>query len=250
MAGVGAAVLQAAGTRSEPIWLALAALALAAVVWSAGHLLPAGTFRLRRGLPAVVAVRGLISAGFTGAEAFLPLLLVRERGWSPAIAGLTLTVAAVAWSSTAWIQGRVPDIGARQRFTVAGTLLLLIGLVCSLVAAAPGMPGVLVVVGWAVGGAGMGLSYSSTSLLALHLSPPEHQGEASAALTTSEALSGAIVLALAGAAFAALLPAGIAQDAPAGSAPYLAGIAVAVIAGIAATQGARRLTAPPPAPLP
>jgi hypothetical protein len=107
------------------------------------------------------------------------------------------------------------------------------------------MPGLLVVVGWGIGGAGMGLSYSSTSLLALHLSPAERQGEASAALTTSEALAGAITLALAGAVFAALLPAGIAQDAPAGSGPYLAGIGVAAVAGVVAVIAARRLAPDP-----
>jgi MFS family permease len=241
LAGVGAAVLQGAGTRREPVWLVLAGLALVVVLWSASRLLPAGTFRLRRGLPAVVAVRGLIGAGFVGAEAFLPLLLVRERGWTPGVAGLTLTVGAVAWSSTAWLQGRRPDIGVRYRLTSAGTLLLVVGLVCCLVAAAPGMPGLLVVVGWGFGGAGMGLSYSSTSLLALHLSPPERQGEASAALTTSEALAGAIALALAGTAFAAALPAGIGPSAPAGSAPYLAGLGVAAVGGLLAGVAAQRL---------
>lgn len=239
-AGVAAATLQAAGTRGGPGGFAVAGLALAVTGWGTARLLPAGTFRLHRGVPAVVAVRGLIGAGFVGAEAFLPLLLVRERGWSPAVAGLTLTVGAVAWSSTAWLQGRRPDIALRDRFARTGTALVVAGLVCCLVAAAPGVPGVLVVVGWGIGGAGMGLAYSSTSLLALHLSPPERQGEASAALTTSEAMASAVALALGGTAFAVLLPSAVGPDDPAGPAPYLAALAVALVAGVLAVVAAGR----------
>jgi MFS family permease len=241
VAGSAAATLQVVGTWDGLSWRLAAAAALAVVVAAAHRLLPRGTFRLLRGVPSVVAVRGLISAGFAAAETFVPLLLVREHGWSAGRAGLALTVGAVAWSTTSWVQGRVPDVERRYGYARVGTALLLIGTSLVLVAALPGSSGLVAVAGWACAGAGMGLVYASTSLLTLHLASPRRQGEASAALTTSEAVTSALVIALAGALFAALLPGGLGPTEAAGAAPYLAAFAVAVGAAGLSVVGAWRL---------
>ena len=42
--------------------------------------MPPGFLRLRRGLSAVILVRGLLPGAFFGGEAFVPLMLVEERG--------------------------------------------------------------------------------------------------------------------------------------------------------------------------
>ena len=47
--------------------------------------------RAARGLPSVIVLRGLMGAAFVQADVFIPLLLTRERGLSPAAAGVTLT---------------------------------------------------------------------------------------------------------------------------------------------------------------
>jgi MFS family permease len=247
-AGAGAALLQVAGTRSGVAWRSVAVLALLAVGWCAYRLLPEGLFRLRRGVPSVVAVRGLVGAAFAGAEAYLPLLLVREHRWEPAVAGLVLTLGAITWFGGAWVQGRLPAPDARYRLSRIGTAMLAAGVAAFLVTALPGVPGWVAAIGWGIGGGGMGLVYSSTSLLALHLSPPERHGEASSALTTSESLVSAVVLALGGALFALLLPPDVAADARAGSAPYLAAIGVAVAAAALSALGAARMR-PSPTPL-
>ena len=57
---------------------------LTTIVVASRRLLPAGTLRAERGLPSVIALRGIASAAFFGAEAFIPLLLVTVRGFSPA----------------------------------------------------------------------------------------------------------------------------------------------------------------------
>jgi MFS family permease len=240
-AGLTAAVLQVAGTKPQLPWRVVAVLALAAVVWCAHGLLPDGVFRLGRGVPSVVAVRGLIAASFAGAETYLPLLLVREHRWDPTLAGLVLTLGAVAWSTGAWIQGRYPAPEARYGMARIGTVLLAVGVGTFLLTALPGVPGWIAPIGWVLGGGGMGLVYSSTSLLALHLSPPERHGEASSALTTGEALTQSVALALGGALFALLLPARIAADAPAGPTPYLAAIGVAVAAAALSAVAAWRM---------
>ncbi|WP_150110090.1 MFS transporter, partial [Crystallibacter crystallopoietes] len=96
---VGAGILGVglAGQQSSSWWIVLAAASVAAVLLALPGLLPKGTWLFRRGLPAVIAVRGLVGAGFFGAEVYLPLALVQHRGYTPTEAGLLLTTSAVAW---------------------------------------------------------------------------------------------------------------------------------------------------------
>src|SRR5690606_15770383 len=54
----------------------------------ARSILPAGTLRLARGLPAGLVFRSLLSFAFFGAEAFVPLGLSTLRGFSPTAGGL------------------------------------------------------------------------------------------------------------------------------------------------------------------
>src|SRR5690606_41684533 len=54
---------------------------------SSWHLLPAGTLTLARGLPSVIGVRAAMGGSFLAAEAYLPLMLRDEHGYSPAQAG-------------------------------------------------------------------------------------------------------------------------------------------------------------------
>jgi hypothetical protein len=238
-------VLQVAGAQEAVLGRAVAAGALVVMVLCAHRLLPRGVFRLGRGLPAVVAVRGLIGAAFAGAEAYLPLLLVREHRWEPAVAGLVLTLGAVTWFAGAWVQGRLPEPEARYGFSRVGTALLVVGVGTFLLVTLPGVPVWIAAIGWGTAGVGIGMAYSSTSLLALHLSSPERHGEASSALTTGESLTSAGVLALGGALFAALLPPDAADQAPVGPTPYLAAIGVPVLAAAMSAAAAWRMRPSP-----
>jgi MFS family permease len=240
-AGAGTAALQVAGSRPGAAWRAGAGLALVVVLACAVRLLPAGTFRLRRGLSSVIAVRGLVSAAFAGAETYLPLLLVREFGWPTTSAGLVLTSGAVSWAVGSWIQGRSESVPAHYRIGRIGTGLLLVGVFAVVATAVPGAPAWIAPAGWGIGAAGMGMIVATTSLLALHLAPENRRGEASSALSISDALSAALVLAVGGAFFAALLPRGVAPEASAGSAPYLAALGVAALAGLVASVAAARM---------
>ena len=67
---------------------------------------PDGVLRARVGPPATVLLRGVLTFGFTGAEAFVPLMLVSLRGMSAAQAGLSLTAATLTWAMGAWEQAR------------------------------------------------------------------------------------------------------------------------------------------------
>jgi MFS family permease len=199
----------------------------------------------------VIAVRGLIAAAFAGAETYLPLMLVREHHWDAAAAGLLLTLGTLTWTTASWVQSRSKDPRARYRYSRIGTSLLSVGVLVFLTAAFPGTPAWTAAAGWAVAGFGIGLVYSSTSLLSLQLTPPERHGEASSALTTSESLTAATALALGGALFAALLPAAAhladaaLQNGSVGPVPYLGAVGVAALASLIAIVGARRMTTRP-----
>lgn len=168
-------------------------------------LLPRGTVRAARGLPAVVLVRGLLAAAFFGAEVFLPLLLQTERGLRPGVAGLALTTAALLWSTGSWIRGRTEGRWRDQHILAGGGLLIVLGVASGASAVAPGVPVALSMAGWGLGGLGMGLIYPTLSLLTLRLSKPGDQGRNSSALQVSEALLVTLVLAVTGPVFAALL---------------------------------------------
>ncbi|MEA9737770.1 MFS transporter [Xanthomonas campestris pv. raphani] len=187
-----------------PAVLAMAP-ALAVTGVCAWHLLPAGTLRLARGLPSVIALRGIAAAAFFGFEAFLPLLLSRERGLSPLLAGIALSVGALGWFSGSWYQGHSTGGWSRPRLLKTGAVLMSAGIVISAGAIWPAVPVPAAITGWAVTGLGMGLLYPSLSVLTLSLSPPAEQGANSSALQLSEAIAVAGVLAVAGALFAALL---------------------------------------------
>jgi MFS family permease len=170
------------------------------------RLLPAGTLRVARGLPASIAVRGALAVAYLGCDAFLPLALVRLRGLTLTQAGLVLSAGSVSWSLGAIVQGRRDrrDKGAgRAARALAGAAVLGAGLALTapvLVddALAPG----LAVVGWVVGGLGMGLAYSSIGALALAAAPADEEGSVSSALLMVETVSVAVFTGLGGAVIA------------------------------------------------
>ena len=193
--------LQGAGSAPGPAVAAAGALVTAV---SLPGLLPRGTLRLARGLPTVVALRGMYAASFFGCETFVPLMLVTQRHLAPAIAGLTLTGGAVGWATGSWLQGRTWFRVPRHLLLAAGGLI--VG-VCMWVFTLLTLPWVPVYAGhviWTVAGLGMGLAMSSTSVLVLRLSTPGEEGRNSAGLQISDALGSVLGIGAAGALFAAL----------------------------------------------
>jgi hypothetical protein len=78
----------------------------------------------------------------------------------------------------------------------------------ALVAFLPTLPYGLVAVSWVVGGLGMGLATSSTSLAVMTLSAAGDQGRNGSSLNVYDALGSAIFIGVAGTIFAALHPSG------------------------------------------
>lgn len=167
-------------------------------------LVPAGTLRSAPGLPSVVLLRGVVAAGFFGSEAYVPFLLQERHGLSPSAAGLALTVAALSWAGASWVHGRLGE----RRLTAArafgtGVALVLVSLLCAVAVAALALPAWVLVAGWFVGGAGMGVLYPRTSVLTLRFSGEGDDGFASSALTIADASGSVVGLAVTGILFTA-----------------------------------------------
>jgi MFS family permease len=183
--------------------LAVLVAGIVLVVTGFRPLVPAGTLRLGRGLPTVVLLRGLYSASFFAVDAFLPLMLVTQRGLTVTEAGLVLTAGTLGWTAGSLIQARPGLRLPRHLLLVTGAAILGVFQWALVVAVRPPVPAWTAVPLWALCGLGMGLALTSTSVLTLRLSPTGREGSDSAALQLSDALGGALGIGLAGAAFAA-----------------------------------------------
>ncbi|WP_262284972.1 MFS transporter [Micromonospora sp. MA102] len=223
-AGASAALLHYGGQQRGALAAGLIGAALVGLLVCVPRLLPAGFLRAARGLPTVIGLRGLASAAFAGAEVVIPLMLSRERGFSPTAAGLVLTVGALSWSVGSWIQGRIAAPRSAATLPRIGLACIAAGTAGVTLALLPAVPVAPAVFAWAVAGLGMGLLYPSLSVLTLDLSAPAEQGRNSSALQLGDSLSAATVLALTGAVLAA-------GSAP-GRASYVTTLAVAAGCGL------------------
>ena len=168
-----------------------------------GRLMPSGTLRLRAGLPAVVAGRGLFFAAFIGVETFLALMLTGVHGFSSSVTGVAIASGAISWTVASWTQDRLDKTrggGGRPRRVVLGTILLTLGLASQLLALyATVWPLVLVFGGWMLAGFGIGLAHSTSSVLAFAYAPPGKEGEVSASLQLADQFSAAVSTGVGGA---------------------------------------------------
>ncbi|MFI0983380.1 MFS transporter [Streptomyces sp. NPDC021093] len=208
---VGAALGQYAASGWDTTHLVYAVAALALLGVFAPRLLPPGTLRAVRGLPASVLLRGLASGVFFTLEAFVPLMLVTVREVPPVQTGLAFTGAAVCWAGAAWVQsrwlGRIP----RHHVVVAGALLLGAAIALAAVGTLPSVPPLTAAPAMVVAAVGMGLLAPSLTLLSLSHTPPDRQGYASSAMQTTQNLGQIVVLGVASALFNAALGAGASE---------------------------------------
>jgi hypothetical protein len=226
----------------------LVAVALALLVPSIPRLLPAGTLRSRRGLPAVIGMRGVMAGAFFGAETFVPLMLVTERSLSTTLAGLSLTGGALGWATGSWWQGRPRVSTPRWQLVQAGSVFVALGIAAVAASLWDALPPAVAALGWVVGGLGMGLALASLSVLLFELSAPDEQGVNSAAVQISDALGSILFIGLGGTLFA-LLHTRAGDDAGAFLAIFVVMTTVAVVGALLAPR-IRPRPCPRPCPRP
>ncbi|MEO7123177.1 MAG: MFS transporter [Lacisediminihabitans sp.] len=187
----------------------LAVIAAVIAIIAVRPLLPRATLLSRRGLPSVILLRGLAAAAYFGAEVYLPYLLIDHYEFSAKLAGLALTLGAIAWAGSSWLQGRMTVSLSNATCTVAGCALVIVAIAIAYVTAQFSLPPLIAIVGWAVAGGGMGLMYPRMSTMTLSFSVPGNQGFNSSALTIADSLGGALALAVTGLVFATASFAGV-----------------------------------------
>ncbi|MBJ7608211.1 MAG: MFS transporter [Candidatus Dormibacteraeota bacterium] len=233
---VGAALLLAAFSGHEPASVALLAAAVVVGLRPLLRLIPGGTFRAASPLAAAVLARGLLTFTFFSVDTFVPLEITAIRGHGPALAGVAITAATIAWTTGAWVQVRLATRWSAHRQVATGFLIV----VCGIATVSAGLltvaPVALIVCGWGVGGLGMGLGYSPLSIVVLRHARPDAQGASSAALQLFDNLGVALGAGIAGALVAVFATSGSPTSAGLGAA-----FAVAIAAGCAGVAVAWRL---------
>jgi Major Facilitator Superfamily len=203
LAASGALMLHGASQSHAPgLVLALLGAGALLALAAARRLLPRGSLSARAGLPAVIALRGLVAAAFATGEVFIPLYLTREQGWSLAHTAMALSAAALTWSAGSALQARLRADSHRRHGLRLGFVLLAAGIAIVAAQVLLAAPAGLVVAGWTLAGFGIGLAFPMLSVLMLRLSAAAEQGRNASALQLADALCSSATLALAGALFA------------------------------------------------
>ncbi|MCF3101902.1 MFS transporter [Streptomyces roseoverticillatus] len=197
--GVGA-LLAGLENRNIAVLVPLVVVGVAITLPMLNKLLPAGTLTVRRGMPAGMVVRGLVSAAYYGGESFFPLSMTRVLGLSTLGSGLALSAGALTWVSGAWLQAKLDTRSGgkgRHARVVLGFVLLVAGDALIALAVGTDLKSVpLAIVGWAVAGLGMGFVYPAVTTIVLSLAPKGKEGSASSSLQLCETLSVAVMTGL------------------------------------------------------
>lgn len=189
----GAGVLVAGLGRSEPIWAIPLAVAGVLIMWPGlRSVLPPGTLRAKAGLPAALAMMGLLNFGFFGVEAFIPLGLTSLRAVTSSFAGITLTAATVTWTTGSWLLAHVAARQSRRLVAQIGLCLIVGGVVLSASVLSNSVPVAVAIVAWGVAGLGIGLAWSTGSLVVLESAPKGEEGAATSSMQILNVLGTAL----------------------------------------------------------
>ncbi|TMR11108.1 MFS transporter [Nonomuraea turkmeniaca] len=194
---VGAGLMQY-GSSGDRFPLLIAGMVVLAVALP--RLLPRGTLRAARGLPAVVGLRGLSAGSFFAAEVMVSLMLVDHRGLPTWASGLALMGGSLTWSFASWVQGR--EFFSKKTNLRLGSAMMALGILIMGTVAFTTVPVALAYPSWIITGFGIGLVYPTLSVLTLELSAPGEQGKNSSALQVGESVFSVVAVAVTAALFA------------------------------------------------
>ena len=208
LAAVGAAAIQLAGQRPGVFTVLGGFVGVVAVGVALPRLMPPRFFRFGPGLPPVIVVRFLMAGAFFGTEAFVPLMLVEQRGLALLLAGSALTIGSLGWTVGSWLQSRRFVPLRREQLISLGAASVAVGVAVVAMVAYLEWWVWVVGVAWIIAGFGMGIATASTSIAMMTLSAEVDQGRNSSSLQFGEAFGGGLFIGLGGTLFAALHPSG------------------------------------------
>jgi len=196
-AGAGL-LLVGLGSRSLIVFIPVTLIGAVVMVRPFMRLTPVGTLRARSGLPATVAVRGLLNFGFYAADAFVPFAITTVRGMSPIYGGLAMTTASLTWTISSWLQTRWIRTRGATILVVVGLAIIGLGTAGMVTVLIPAIPGWVGLLAWGVAGFGMGLAFSPLAHVAMELADKGKEGKATTALQLSDTLGAALGIGVAG----------------------------------------------------
>ena len=199
----GVLAIGLAGENGGSLAWPIVGVSFVIVVLAVRPLLPRGTLRVKRGLPATVILRGAVAAPFFATEVYLPYLLHERYGLPSWLAGLILTVGAISWATGSTLQGRLGERISHSAALRLGTAIVFVGIAVQLVTAALMLSPIVAAAGWLLAGGGMGLMFPRLSTLVLAFSDDTDQGFNSAAMTIADSSASATAIAFAGLVFTA-----------------------------------------------
>jgi MFS family permease len=242
--GAGLIVSGLSDVSTVPLLLIAAGVAIGLPAFA--RLTPAGTIRAAAGLPAAVLLRGLMTFAFFCADAYVPLAIQEVRHESAFLSGLTYMSATLLWTTGSWVLAHRVERYGPGRFMLAGFGVVLLGILGFALILLPWVPPAAGIVLWGIAGFGMGLCYSTPSLVVLREAPLAEQGAATAGLQLSDVLGASLGTGIGGALIAFGLRAG--SPAAVGLSATFAVAAAAALGGIVLTHrlGARTAAGLPP----
>ncbi|MBP1992141.1 MFS transporter [Paenibacillus eucommiae] len=206
--------LSGLGMLPKPMGILLLAAGLVLMALPLRKLLPTGTLTLRRGLPSILATRGLFFAAYVGTQNFLVLALTEIKGIAPDIAGLIVASAALSWCAATYVQSYwdSKDKGqGRNKRIALGVILIGIGIAILFWVPAVSIP--LAVIGQMITGIGMGLAHPTSGAVAFTNAGDEGAGKVSANLQFADSFTPGIVIGISGAIVAISQAAGMSMEA-------------------------------------
>jgi MFS family permease len=201
LAGGTALVIDALSARQAVLSPVFAVVGLALLVPALRAVIPRRAAAPGRQL-GTMGVAALVNLAFFGAEAFLPLSLTSLHHRSVTEAGVVLTVAALTWTAGSWVQARFVSVVGPRRLCRAGLALVAVGIAGVGTLDWSSTPWWVGFLAWAVAGAGMGLSYATTTLVVLSSAGAGRQGGSISALQVLVTLGVAVGSGVGGAALA------------------------------------------------
>ncbi|HEY0807496.1 MAG TPA: MFS transporter [Pseudonocardiaceae bacterium] len=127
-------------------------------------IMPAGTVRLARGVPAALGAMTLFATGYFGADSLITVLLTDSYHTSLARAAIVLSAAPLAWAVTSLLVPRIVRDGRRPPAAL-GLALAACGVTTLAVTLLVSTSFVVALVAWTVGGIGIGLAYPGLYLI-------------------------------------------------------------------------------------
>jgi len=196
--GAGAVL---AGVQIRPVVLGavVAGVGIAVATRPLRMLMPAGTFRARRGLPSVVACRLLATMAFLGVDSFIPLAADRIHHATPTIQGFVIVGSALTWTAAQAISARLNGRISPSKLTRTGFLLLAAGALLVIPVVHQTWPLWATFFSWAVGGFGMGMLFNPTTVVAMSSAASGEEGLVSSQVNIADSLGFAAISTLGGA---------------------------------------------------